>query len=92
MDINARQDAWLQEVAAAADSAALAALESRLFGPKGEVLGLVRSVTSLPKEERPAFGKAAIMRLSASTQPLTCHRRRAGGVGAACGQAQKCGC
>ena len=59
MDITAKQDAWLQEVAGAADAAALAELESRLFGPKGAVLELVRSVTSLPKEERPAFGKAA---------------------------------
>ncbi len=59
MDITARQDAWLQQVASAAGSAGLTALESRLFGPKGEVLELVRSVTSLPKEERPAFGKAA---------------------------------
>ena len=59
MDITAKQDAWLQQVAGAADGAALAELESRLFGPKGEVLELVRSVTSLPKEERPAFGKAA---------------------------------
>lgn len=59
MDITARQDAWLQQVAAAADSAALAALESSLFGPKGEVVELVRSVTALPKDERPAFGKAA---------------------------------
>ncbi|MFN3240549.1 MAG: phenylalanine--tRNA ligase subunit alpha [Planctomycetota bacterium] len=59
MDITARQDEWLQQVAAATDSAALAELESRLFGQKGEVLELVRSVTSLPKEERPAFGKAA---------------------------------
>ncbi len=59
MDTTAKRDGWLQAVAAAADEAALAALESRLFGPKGEVLELVRSVTSLPKDERPAFGKAA---------------------------------
>ena len=59
MDITAKQDAWLQQVAAAEDGAAIAALESRLFGPKGEVVELVRSVTTLPKEERPAFGKAA---------------------------------
>lgn len=59
MDMNARCDRWLSAVAAATDAAALAELDARLFGPKGEVMELVRSVTSLPKEERPAFGKAA---------------------------------
>ncbi|MEZ6037735.1 MAG: phenylalanine--tRNA ligase subunit alpha [Planctomycetota bacterium] len=59
MDTTARQEAWLAEVAAATDAAALQALAQRLFGPKGEVVELVRSVTMLPKEERPAFGKAA---------------------------------
>ncbi|MCK5943047.1 MAG: phenylalanine--tRNA ligase subunit alpha, partial [Planctomycetes bacterium] len=76
MDINARQDQWLQQIAAASDGAALAALESRLFGPKGEVLELVRSVPTLPKEERPAFGKAANQVKKAVEQAL--RERRAG--------------
>ena len=59
MDTQALRERWLAAVAAAADSAALADAEARLFGPKGEVVDLVRSVTSLPKEQRPAFGKAA---------------------------------
>lgn len=59
MDIPAKKEQWLQAIAAAADGAALAELDARLFGAKGEVIDLVRSVTSLPKEERPAFGKAA---------------------------------
>lgn len=59
MDITAKQDEWLQAIAAASDGPAIAELEARFFGPKGEVIGMVRSVTSLPKEERPAFGKAA---------------------------------
>ena len=59
MDTQALRERWLAAVAAAADSAALAEAEARLFGPKGEVVDLVRSVTSLPKEQRPAFGKAA---------------------------------
>jgi len=58
-DPTALRDRWLQAIAAATDPAALAELDSRLFGPKGEVLDFVRSVTTLPKEERPAFGKAA---------------------------------
>lgn len=59
MDITAKQDEWLQAIAAASDGPAVTELEARLFGQKGEVLEMVRSVTSLPREERPAFGKAA---------------------------------
>ena len=59
MDITAKQDQWLQAIAAASDAAAIADLEATLFGQDGEVLQMVRSVTSLPKEERPAFGKVA---------------------------------
>ena len=59
MDITAKQDEWLQAIAAASDGPALAELDKQLFGQGGEVLGMVRSVTSLPKEERPTFGKAA---------------------------------
>ena len=59
MDMNARRDQWLLAIAGAADAAALAELDTRLFGSKGEVLDLVRTVTTLPKEERPVFGKAA---------------------------------
>lgn len=59
MDITAKQDTWLRAIAAASDGVALAELDKQLFGQGGEVLGMVRSVTSLPKEERPAFGKSA---------------------------------
>lgn len=59
MDPTALRDAWLAAIAAAADAAALAQIEARLLGADGEVTQLVRSVTSLPKDQRPAFGKAA---------------------------------
>jgi phenylalanyl-tRNA synthetase alpha chain len=59
MDTTAQRDRWLAAIAAAADQAALAELDGRLFGAKGEVVEMVRSVTALPKEQRPAFGKAA---------------------------------
>jgi len=59
MDISARKEQWLAAVAAAKDVDALGEVETRLFGGKGEVVEFVRSVTSLPKEERPAFGKLA---------------------------------
>ena len=54
-----RRDEWLAAIRAAEDPAALSAVDSRLFGKKGEIQMLLRSVTSLPKEERPAAGKAA---------------------------------
>lgn len=59
MDSTVLRAQWLAAIAAADDGPALAAVEARLFGSKGEVLELVRSVTALPKEQRPAFGKAA---------------------------------
>jgi phenylalanyl-tRNA synthetase alpha chain len=59
MDAKAHLERWLAAIAAADDLPALAAVEAALFGAKGEVLELVRSVTSLPKDQRPAFGKVA---------------------------------
>ncbi len=59
MDTAPLRERWLGAIHEAASAAALAELDARLFGSKGEVLELVRSVTTLPKEERPAFGKAA---------------------------------
>ncbi len=57
--MEARREAWLAEIAAAPDQGALKDLESRLLGKKGEVTDLVKSVSKLPKEERPTAGKAA---------------------------------
>ena len=54
-----RRDEWRAEIGAAADEASLKQVESRLFGKKGEVLALLKSVSSLPAEERPAAGRAA---------------------------------
>ena len=59
MDPTALRAEWLAAIAAAGDPAALAEVDQRLFGAKGAVVELVRSVTALPKEERPAFGKLA---------------------------------
>ena len=59
MDPTTNRERWLAAINAARDAAALAELQTRLFGAKGEVLEFVRSVTSLPKDQRPVFGKAA---------------------------------
>ncbi|HLU38025.1 MAG TPA: phenylalanine--tRNA ligase subunit alpha [Planctomycetota bacterium] len=55
---NRDRDAWLARIAAAPDVAALTALEQQLLGKKGVVTELVKSVSRLPREERPAAGKA----------------------------------
>ncbi|MEC7583803.1 MAG: phenylalanine--tRNA ligase subunit alpha [Planctomycetota bacterium] len=70
-----RRDEWLALVAQAADEAALTAVESQLFGKKGEIAALLRSVTSLPKEERPAAGRAA--NLLKKELEAQCDERRA---------------
>lgn len=59
MDTTAQRERWLAAIAAATDPKSLAEVDTRLFGPKGEVLELVRGVAGLPKEQRPSFGKAA---------------------------------
>ncbi|MBL8756350.1 MAG: phenylalanine--tRNA ligase subunit alpha, partial [Planctomycetes bacterium] len=74
--MNAQRDRWLAAIGAAADAKALAEVDARLFGQKGEVLDLVRSVTSLPKEERPAFGKAANVVKQEVEQALAARREQ----------------
>ncbi len=54
-----RRRDWLAAIDSAADLAALGALDTALLGKTGEVTELVRSVARLPKEERPAAGRAA---------------------------------
>lgn len=54
---NLRQD-WLDAIEKASDEAALKQVDSMLFGKKGAIQELVKSVSTLPKEERPAAGKA----------------------------------
>ena len=68
--MNDRRRQWLDAIAAAADEASLQEVETRLFGKKGEVLELVRSVATLPKEERPAAGKAANLQKQEVEQAL----------------------
>ena len=48
MDMTVLREQWLAAIAAAADLAALTELDSRLFGPMGELLEFVRSVSALP--------------------------------------------
>ena len=69
-----RRRQWLAAVAAAADEPALREVESRLFGKKGLVLELVRSVSTLPKEERPAAGKASNLLKQELEQALAARR------------------
>ncbi len=69
-----RRDEWRAAILAAGDEAALKQVDSRLFGKSGEVLGLLKSVSKLPKEERPAAGRAA-NQLKVELQKLLEERR-----------------
>ena len=48
----------LGEIAAAGDAAAVEALRVRYVGRNGSIPALIKAMKDVPKEERPAFGKA----------------------------------
>lgn len=48
----------LQEIASAADGAAVEALRVKYVGRNGSIPAMIRGMKDVPKEERPAFGKA----------------------------------
>ena len=50
--------ASLEEIAAAADAAAAEALRVKFVGRNGSIPALIKAMKDVPKEERPAFGKA----------------------------------
>jgi len=57
--LNAAEQEALSSLEALADSDALDAWYKRYLGKKGSLTLMLRSVGDLPKEERPAFGRAA---------------------------------
>src|SRR5574344_280528 len=48
----------LKEIAAAADAAAVETLRVKYVGRNGSIPALIKAMKDVPKEERPAFGKA----------------------------------
>ena len=48
----------LKEIAAANDAAAVEALRVKYVGRNGSIPALIKAMKDVPKEERPAFGKA----------------------------------
>ncbi len=48
----------LAEISAAADAAAVEALRVKYIGRNGSIPALIKAMKDVPKEERPAFGKA----------------------------------
>ena len=61
MDLSELQNAKkvsLGEIAAAVDAAAVEALRVRYVGRNGSIPALIKAMKDVPKEERPAFGKA----------------------------------
>lgn len=55
--MSVEREQWLAEVTAATDLEALRSVEARLLGKKGLITDLVKSVSTLPREERPQAGK-----------------------------------
>ena len=48
----------LAEIAAAADAETVEALRVKYVGRNGSIPALIKAMKDVPKEERPAFGKA----------------------------------
>ena len=48
----------LDEIAGAADAAAVESLRVKYVGRNGSIPALIKAMKDVPKEERPAFGKA----------------------------------
>ena len=57
-ELETAKAASLAEVAAANDAAAVEALRVKYVGRSGTIPGLVKAMKDVPKEDRPAFGKA----------------------------------
>ena len=57
-DLETAKAESLKEVAAAADAAAVEALRVKYVGRSGSIPALIKAMKDVPKEERPAFGKA----------------------------------
>lgn len=74
-DIEGLKSRALSEVAEAADAAQLEQVETRWLGRKGQITTLLRSVGSLPPEERPAFGQN-VNRLKAALAEAIAARRQ----------------
>jgi len=57
-DLAALESAALQELGASADEASLRSWNTKYFGDKGEMNAALKSLGTLPKDQRPAFGQA----------------------------------
>ena len=57
-DLEAAKAESLKEIAAAADAAAVEALRVKYVGRSGAIPALIKAMKDVPKEDRPAFGKA----------------------------------
>jgi len=57
-ELETAKAASLEEIAAAADASAAEALRVKYIGRNGSIPALIKAMKDVPKEERPAFGKA----------------------------------
>ena len=57
-ELESAKAASLSEIAAASDAGAVEALRVKYVGRNGEIPALIKAMKDVPKEDRPAFGKA----------------------------------
>ena len=57
-ELETAKEASLNEIAAAADAAAVEALRVRYVGRNGTIPAVIKAMKDVPPQERPAFGKA----------------------------------
>ena len=75
----------VKEIAAAADAAATEALRVKYVGRNGSIPALIKAMKDVPKEERPAFGKAVQAWKAEVESALAAAQERLGGGAAAGG-------
>ena len=69
----------LKEIAAAADATAVEALRVKYVGRNGSIPALIKAMKDVPKEDRPAFGKAVQAWRAEAEQALASKLASAGG-------------
>ena len=84
-ELEAAKAESLKEVAAASDAAAAEALRVKYVGRNGSIPALIKAMKDVPKEERPAFGKAVQAWKAEVEAALASAQERLGGGAAAAG-------
>ena len=80
-ELETAKAACLQEIAAANDAATVEALRVKYVGRNGSIPALIKAMKDVPKEDRPAFGKA-VQAWKAAAEAALEEKKSAGGSAA----------